>query len=218
MTAAIIFDMDGLLIDSEPVWDEARKRMAREYNVEWNSDDHKAVMGVSTAQWVSYMQQRLGLQMEAAEVEQRIVETMAAIYLQKIPFHPGAKEAVALAASRYPTGLASGSPQLLIDTVTGSSELAGKFRTILSGDQFPEGKPNPAIYIAAARALNVAPERCVCLEDSGNGILAGKRAGMKVIAVPDSRFMPAPEILEQADIVLPSLFELTPAVFDQLAR
>jgi len=209
MIEAIIFDMDGLLIDSEPVWDEARRIMADGVGVKWNQDDHKAVMGVSTHEWVSYMIERLSLDMPAKEVEETIISTMRKLYSQRIPFLPGAVEAVTLANSNWPTGLASGSPQSLLDTVTSDSSLLGKFEVILSGDQFSEGKPSPMIYLAAAEGLGIDPAKCVCLEDSGNGILAGRNAGMKVIAVPDPRFMPSEEKLREADVVLASLTDFS---------
>ncbi len=209
MIEAIIFDMDGLLIDSEPRWDEARHIMAAEVGVEWNKNDHKAVMGVSTDKWVSYMIERLSLDMPAKEVEETIISTMRDLYSQRIPFLDGAEQAVELSSRYFPTGLASGSPQSLIDTVTSAPSLQGKFGVILSGDQFSQGKPSPEIYLAAANALGIEPERCVCLEDSGNGILAGKNAGMKVIAVPDPRFLPSEEKLEKADVILTSLTDFS---------
>lgn len=209
MIEAIIFDMDGLLIDSEPVWDEARRLMAAEVGVKWDKDDHKAVMGVSTHEWVSYMIKRLSLDMEEGEVEESIVKTMRKLYAKAIPFLPGAEALVAEAADRYPIGLASGSPQSLIDTITNAQTLRDKFKVILSGDQFDKGKPSPDIYLAAAKALGIAPESCVCFEDSGNGILAGRNAGMKVIGVPDQRFLPSKEKLQQADIILESLTEFS---------
>lgn len=209
MIKAIIFDMDGLLIDSEPCWDEARRIMADEVGVAWNKDDHKAVMGVSTHEWVSYMKKRLSLEMDDKELEDRIITNMRQIYRERIPFLPGALETVKLASANYPTGLASGSPQGLIETVTADPRLQGKFQVILSGDNFEKGKPAPDIYLAAAEQLQVTPENCVCLEDSGNGILAGKNAGMKVIAVPDPRFMPSQDKLGQADLILSSLTEFS---------
>lgn len=164
MIEAIIFDMDGLLIDSEPCWDEARRIMAAKVRVDWNKDDHKAVMGVSTHEWVSYMIDRLSLDMPPGEVEETIIANMRELYNQRIPFLPGAKQAVNLSNNNYPTGLASGSPQSLIDVVTNASALRGKFEVILSGDQFSQGKPSPEIYLAAAKALAVQPENCACLE------------------------------------------------------
>jgi len=154
--------------------------------------------------------------MSPAAVEQRFVDNMATIYAEAIPFHRGAREAVAFAAASYPTALASGSPRRLIDILIKDPALHGKFQATLTGDQFPEGKPHPAIYLAAAAELGFAPENCVCLEDSGNGILAGKQAGMKVIAVPDDRFKPAADILDRADVVLNSLEELQSDIFRQL--
>jgi len=216
MIEAIIFDMDGLLIDSEPCWDEARRIMAAGAGVDWNKSDHKAVMGVSTNEWVEYMIKRLSLNIPAAEVEETIIATMRDLYNQRIPFLPGAEQAVNLAASSYPIGLASGSPQSLIDTILDAPSLRGKFRVVLSGDQFSHGKPAPDIYLAAAKALGVEPENCVCLEDSGNGILSGANAGMKVIAVPDQRFMPSEEKLSKADVVLGSLREFSEEIVASL--
>ena len=216
MIEAVIFDMDGLLIDSEPVWDKARFLMAKEAGVDWNKDDHKAVMGVSTHEWVSYMIDRLSLSMPPKAVEQEIISKMSDIYAQKIPFFPGAIESVAMSSVHFPTGLASGSPRQLIDTVISDPALSGKFKVALSGDEFEKGKPSPDIYLAAAKGLGINPEKCVCLEDSGNGIMAGKNAGMKVIAVPDYRFSPDQEKLVQADIILDSLDQLTLETFSKL--
>ncbi len=205
MIEAIIFDMDGLLIDSEPYWDKARSIMAAEAGIDWNTDDHRAVMGVSTRVWVEYMINRLNLTMSQEDVELHIIDQMVQLYRRQIPYLPGSIETVALAAEHYPVGLASGSPRSLIDTVTGDKPLDGKFLIILSGDQVERGKPSPDIYFETARKMAVDPKACVCLEDSGNGILAGKNAGMKVIGVPDSRFPPEPEKLKMADLVLDSL-------------
>lgn len=216
MIEAIIFDMDGLLIDSEPVWDKARGIMAAEAGIDWNTDDHKAVMGVSTHEWVSYMTARLKLDMSPESLEKHIVDQMVSLYEQQIPYFPGAVEAVALSADHYITGLASGSPRGLIDTVTGDKALKGKFNAIISGDQVENGKPSPDIYLAVTEMLGVAPSKCVCLEDSGNGILAGKNAGLKVIAVPDSRFSPSMEKLNQADVILASLSEFSLRTLEQL--
>ncbi len=217
MIEAVIFDMDGLLIDSEPVWDKARSLMAAEAGKTWNKDDHKAVMGVSTNEWVAYMIERLELEMAPEAVEQHIVAQMVALYKEQIPYLPGAVAAVRLSATHHVTGLASGSPRGLIDTVTGDEALDGKFRVIVSGDQVAHGKPEPDIYLATAGQMGVKPENCVCVEDSGNGILAGKNAGMKVIAVPDPRYAPPAEKLNLADVTIASLADFDLPLLQRLA-
>ncbi len=206
---AVIFDMDGLLVDSEPVWDKARAAMAAEASKAWTEDDHKAVMGVSTQEWVDYMIERLDLTLPPAQVQQHIIDRMVEMYQQGVPYRPGAVAAVDLAHTHYPTGVASGSPQVLIDAVTGDAAVAGKFQVVLSADNVARGKPNPDVYLAVAERLGVDPAACVCLEDSGNGILSGSRAGMKVIAVPDHRFPPSTAKLAHAHVVLDSLEAFT---------
>ncbi|HSR31026.1 MAG TPA: HAD family phosphatase [Anaerolineae bacterium] len=213
---AVIFDMDGLLVDSEPVWDKARSSMAAEAGKEWNKEDHKAVMGVSTDEWVTYMIQRLELTISPQEVQDEIVQRMLAMYRERVPYLPGAIQAVTLAAEHYPTALASGSHRSLIDAVTNDPQMQGKFRVILSSDEVGVGKPAPDVYLQTARRLGFSPESCLCLEDSGNGILAGVRAGMKVVAVPDPRFSPKQEILDQAHLVLNSLTAFSLETIKQL--
>jgi HAD superfamily hydrolase (TIGR01509 family) len=217
MIKALIFDMDGLLVDSEPYWDEARKMLAIDVGVnwDWNADDQKAVMGSSTREWVDYLIKRFNLKLSPMSVQEKIIANMVNLYQQQIPFLPGARETVDLAAKNFITGLASGSPSSLIKSVTADPALRGKFQVALSGEQFERGKPAPDIYLATAAELEVQPGECVCFEDSGNGILAGKRAGMKVIAVPDNRFSPAAEIVAQADVVSESLHDFS---LDTIAR
>jgi beta-phosphoglucomutase-like phosphatase (HAD superfamily) len=206
---AVIFDMDGLLVDSEPVWDAARRWMAREAGKTWTTEDHQAVMGVSTHEWVAYMTDRLALTLPPEEVEERIIERMVEMYRSGIPWFPGAVEAVDLVGGRYRTALASGSHRRLIEAVTADAAMQGRFQVIVASDEVGRGKPAPDVYLAAAERLGVGADDCVCLEDSGNGILAGVRAGMTVIAVPDPRFPPDAEVLGRAHLVLGSLAELS---------
>ena len=215
MIEAIIFDMDGLLVDSEPVWNQARVDLAASVGKDWNKTDHKAVMGVSTQEWIDYMRQRLELDMSPEQVQHEVISRMAAMYEGGIPFLPGAIEAVALAAQHYPVALASGSHRSLIDIVIEHPAMKDKFQVVLAADEVGAGKPDPAVYLEAARRLGIDPTHCVCLEDSGNGILAGVRAEMFVIAVPDARFSPAADILNQADVVLNSLTDFSLSLFEQ---
>ncbi len=216
MIDAVIFDMDGLLVDSEPVWDRARLDMAARLGKTWNKEDHHAIMGTNTQAWVDYMIKRWDLDLPPGEVEDEIAARMVTMYEREIPFLPGAVEAVTLASANFPTGLASGSIRKLIDLVTAAPEVADKFGVILSADEVAHGKPQPDVYLEAARRLGVDPTRCVCLEDSSNGILAGKNAGMKVIAVPDPRFPTRAEVVAQADVVLESLEEVSLELFRSL--
>ena len=217
MIEAIVWDMDGLLIDSEPVWDLARKQMAAAHGVhDWNQQDHFNVMGVSTDEWVDYMIKRIGLTMSPVEVETAIIDHMAAIYNEEIPFCEGAVEKIAWAASLYPSCIASGSPRRLIDLVSADPRVAPYMQFTLAADEVGIGKPDPAVYIEAAKRLGIAPERCLCLEDSPNGVLAGQRAGMKVINIPDPEMPLTAEQAAYADVVLDSLTGFTAALIDQL--
>ena len=215
MIQAVIFDMDGLLVDSEPVWDRARRSMAERAGKSWTKQDHEAVMGVSTREWADYMIDRLELALAPQAVVDEVIERMVEMYRGGIPWFPGALEAVDLAARHFRTALASGSHPTLVEAVTSDAAVEGKFEVIVSADEVSAGKPAPDVYLAAAERLGVEPASCVCLEDSANGILAGVRAGMRVIAVPDPRFPPAPEALGQAHLVLPTLSALS---VEQLTR
>ena len=216
MIQAVIFDMDGLLVDSEPVWDSARKWMADGAGKPWDALDHDAVMGVSTQEWADYMIEHLELRMSAQEVIDAVIGRMVAMYEAGVPYFPGAVELVDLAAASYRTALASGSHPTLIDTVTADPPMQGKFEIIVAADEVGAGKPAPDVYLAAAQRLGVDPQDSVCLEDSGNGILSGVAAGMKVIAVPDPRFPPSQEKLDRADVVVTSLSEVTPELIARL--
>jgi HAD superfamily hydrolase (TIGR01509 family) len=213
---AIIFDIDGLLVDSEPTWDQARVRLAEKVGKTWNQQDHLKVMGVSSFEWSQYMIERLGLSMTNQEVQTEIIQQMVAIYKKEIPFRPFAVKAVRWAAQKYAVALASGSPSQLIEIVTQSPGLEGYLNIVVSADEVGAGKPDPAVYLETARRLNIAPEKCVCVEDSAFGVLAGHRANMHVINIPDAKFPLSPEQSEYADLVLGSLRELNDEAISKL--
>ena len=216
MIKAIIFDMDGLLIDSEPKWDRARADMAERLGKEWGRKDHEAVMGVSTEEWATYMRDTWAIDMSLEDIVEEIVSRMRDYYREQIPFRKNAVEAVTLAAEHYRTALASGSERSLIDIVTTSDELGGKFEVVLSADQVERGKPHPDVYLETARHLGVAPQHCLCLEDSKNGMLAGLNAGFKVIGIPDKDFPVDKNVLDRVDVVLDSLDGFTVELIESL--
>jgi len=219
MIEAIIFDLDGLLVDSERYWNEARRAMAAERGIAWNADDHRACMGVSTRTWANYMIRRLNLDLAPEQVEQHIIGVMVELYTRQIPYLPGAIDAVNFSVQNFRTGLASGSPRVLIDAVTNDAAMRGKFKAIVCSDELPRGKPAPDVYLKAAELLGVEPTHCACLEDSANGILSGKNAGMFVIAIPDARYAPpSQEILQQANCVLTSLADFNLQVIRDLEK
>lgn len=213
---AIIFDMDGLLVDSEPTWDKARAAIAARVGKPWNQQDHFNVMGVSTDEWTQYMIERLDMTSTPEEVQKEVIDQMIAMYTQEIPFRPFAVEAVQRATAKYPTALASGSPRQLIDIVVQSPELQGCFQVVLSADEIGVGKPDPAIYLETAKRLGVAPEKCLCLEDSPFGVLSGRRANMIVINIPDPDLSLSSEQAKHADLVLESLGELSDQIIEDL--
>jgi HAD superfamily hydrolase (TIGR01509 family) len=207
---AVVFDLDGVLIDSEHVWDEARRELAAERGGQWHDQASRDMMGMSSHEWSRYMHDVIGLEDPPEEISTEVVRRLDDIYRRELPLIEGAVEAVRRLAGRWPLGLASSSNRELIDLVLELSGLAPSFRATVSSEEVPRGKPAPDVYLEAARRLEVAPERCAAIEDSENGIKSAKAAGMRVLALPNPRYPPAEDALTLADDVLGSLGELTP--------
>jgi HAD superfamily hydrolase (TIGR01509 family) len=207
---AVVFDLDGVLIDSEHVWDEARRALAAERGGRWNDRASRDMMGMSSLEWSRYMHDVIGLQESPEEISAEVVRRLQAIYREQLPLLPGAVEAVDRLAARWPLAVASSSNRELIDLVLELSALDRRFRVTVSSEEVARGKPAPDVYLEAARRLGVEPSRCAAIEDSENGIRSAKAAGMCVLAIPNPQFPPADEALSQADDVLESLDELTP--------
>jgi mannitol-1-/sugar-/sorbitol-6-/2-deoxyglucose-6-phosphatase len=202
---AVIFDMDGVLVDSEPCWDEARVELAAAYGKRWTEELQRQSMGRSTVEWARVMRERIPLPMSEEEVIEEMRRRMVAYYDRHLPLLPGALEAVRLAASAYPVALASGSMTALIEYVLGATGLDKVMTTVVFGDTIPQGKPAPDIYLEAARRLGIAPAECVGVEDSGNGIRALRAAGMRAVAVPSPRYPLGEDVLALADRRLTTL-------------
>ena len=214
MIDAVVFDLDGLLLDSEQVWDEVREQLTRERGGRWHEGATRDMMGMSSVEWSRYMHERLGLPEPAAEINAEVVRRMLERYGERLPLLPGAVEAVRRLAARWPLGLASSSNRELIELALEAAGIAELFRETVSSEEVERGKPAPDVYVEAAKRLGIAPERGVAVEDSHNGILSARAAGMRVIAVPNPHFPPRPEALAEADVVLGSLAELTPDVVE----
>jgi HAD superfamily hydrolase (TIGR01509 family) len=209
--SAIIFDLDGVLLDSEQVWDEVREQLVRERGGRWHEQAQREMMGMSSTEWARYMHDQLGVPDPPEEISAEVVRRLEDRYRERLPLIEGALEAVERLAANWPLGLASSSNRELIDLVLDLGGLARFFRVTVSSEEVARGKPAPDVYLEAARRLGAPPERSVAIEDSENGIRAGKAAGMRVVAIPNPHFPPAEEALALADVTLGSLAELRPS-------
>jgi HAD superfamily hydrolase (TIGR01509 family) len=210
MIEAVVFDMDGVLVDSEPVWEKVRRRVVATYGGHWDPGTQDRLMGMSTGEWSRYLSEDLDVNLTPDEVAQTVIAAMAEEYQRHLPLLPGAVEAVNRMAGRWPLGLASSSPRSLIDTVLTAAGLDGRFAATLSTEEVERGKPAPDAYLAVAGRLGVDPAKCAAVEDSSNGLRSASAAGYAaVIAVPHEKYPPAPDALAKARLVLGGLEELT---------
>jgi HAD superfamily hydrolase (TIGR01509 family) len=207
---AIVFDLDGVMVDSESAWDEARRQLVEESGGRWHPDATREMMGMSSIEWSRHMHERLEVPMSPEEISDAVVERIMALYRERLPLLPGAIEAVRSLAERWPLAVASSSNRPVLDLVLELAGIAEAFAVTVSSEEVGRGKPAPDVYLEAARRLGVAPDHCAAIEDSANGIRAADAAGMIVIAVPNRDFPPDPDSLRLAAKVLPSLEELTP--------
>ena len=210
MIDAVVFDLDGLLIETEEVWDEVREELARERGGRWHEGAQRDMMGMSSTEWSRYMHETIGLAQTPEEINDLVMERMAERYRSQLPLLAGAVEAVERIAARWPLGVASSSNRVLIDLVLELSGLAPSFRATVSSEEVARGKPAPDVYLEAAGRLGVEPTHAAAVEDSSAGIRSASAAGLRVVAIPNRSFPPGDEPLALADVVLESLAELTP--------
>ena len=215
MIEAVVFDLDGVLVDSEPVWEQVRRQFVAEHGGHWAPDAQQRLMGMSTGEWARYLGGELGVGLPPGTIAAQVTGQMQARYRDRVPLMPGAAEAVRRLAARWPLGLASSSPPVLIGAVLDGAGLRDCFAVTMSTEQVAHGKPAPDIYLAVTRELGLRPYRCAAVEDSANGLRAAAAAGLRVIAVPHPRYPPGAEALGLAGLVLTGLDELTP---DAVAR
>jgi HAD superfamily hydrolase (TIGR01509 family) len=215
VTAAVIFDLDGVLLDSEHVWDATREELARERGGRWHPRAQREMMGMSSLEWSRYMHDVIGLAEPPEWISAEVVRRLEKVYRERLPLIDGATEGVRRLAERFPLALASSSNRPIIDLFVEMSGLRDCFRATVSSEEVARGKPSPDVYVEAARRLGVAADASAAVEDSHNGILAAKAAGMWVVAVPNPGYPPEADALAAADVVLRSLRELTPEAVER---
>jgi HAD superfamily hydrolase (TIGR01509 family) len=206
----VVFDLDGLLLDSEQVWDAAREELAEERGGRWHPGAQRDMMGMSSPEWSHYMHDVIGVPVPPDEINAEVVRRVEEHYRKHLPVIPGAQAAVERLAERWPLALASSSNRELIDLALELMGIADRFQATISSEEVGRGKPAPDVYVEAARRLGVGPTHAAAIEDSHNGIRAAKAAGMRVVAIPNRHFPPDDAALAVADVVLNELAELTP--------
>ena len=203
---AVVFDMDGVLVDTEHLWDEVREELTGEWGGRYTPEAQEAMMGMSSHEWSRYLHETVGLRESPETINAEVVRRMLARYEIELPVVPGAGEAVRrLADDGYRIAVASSSNRELIDAVLRRLELAALFEATVSSEEVGRGKPAPDVYLEAARRLDVPASRCAAVEDSASGIRAAREAGMRVIAYPNRHYPPAADVLASADVVIDSL-------------
>ena len=207
---AVVFDMDGVLVDSEEIWDEARRKLALERGLAWPASAQRDMMGMSSLEWSRYMHERVGLTEAPEEISAEVVSRLEDLYWQHLPLMEGAVQAVERMAKRFRLGLASSSNRPIIELVLGLAAVADYFEVSVSSEEVEHGKPAPDVYLEALKRMNVAPSRAAAVEDSTNGLLSASAAGMLVVAVPNPVFPPRADALAAAAVVIDSLTDLTP--------
>ena len=209
---AVVFDLDGVLVQSEELWDAARRELAEEHDIAWPDDATDAMMGMSSKEWSRYVHEEVGVPEPPDEINRRVLEWVEKRYRDDLPWIPGAREAVRRIGAEFPLGLATSSNREIIDIVVEVGGFEDLLKVTVSSEEVDKGKPAPDVYLEATKRMGVDPGATAAVEDSTNGLLAARAAGMRVIAIPNDAHPPAQEGLDAADMVLDSIDELTPEV------
>lgn len=205
---AVVFDMDGVLVDTEHLWDEVREALTEEWGGRYTPEAQEAMMGMSSLEWSRYLHETVGLRETPDVINEEVVRRLLARYETELPVVAGAVEAVrSLDDAGLALGVASSSNRELIDAVLRRLGLDGVFTVTVSSEEVARGKPAPDVYLEAARRLGVEPQRCLAVEDSTNGIRSARAAGMRVVAFPNRHFPPAADALALVHAVVGSLGE-----------
>ncbi len=205
----MVFDLDGVLIDSEQLWDAARRSVAADHGGKWHDGATEAMQGMSSPEWSRYMREQLQVTLTERQIVDLVVASLLARYEVGLPLLPGAVAAVHRLAAQWPLGLASSSNRVVIERVLDLSHLRSSFEVTVSSEEVARGKPFPDVYLAAARMLGVPAEDCAAVEDSASGLRAAVAARMRVVVVPNPHFPPPEVELRQVDLVITTLDALT---------
>jgi HAD superfamily hydrolase (TIGR01509 family) len=214
---AVVFDLDGVLLDSEERWDAVRRGLAADAGLSWPAGATHAMLGMNTAEWSAYLAETVGIPAAPEDIATTVIDRMAAGYAEHLPLLPGAVDAVQRMAGEWPLGLASSSPRRLIDAALAAADITEVFRATVATDEVGAGKPSPAVYLRTAELLGTDPERTAAVEDSSNGLRSAARAGLLVVAVPNPAFPPDPDALALATGRISGLAELVPGLLEGLA-
>ena len=199
MAEAVVFDMDGVLVESEHLWEELWTGFAAERGARWGAEQTKSCQGMSAPEWAAFLAEFAGAGDSPEETERSVVDGMIrALEEGRIELLPGAREMVAEAAALGPIALASSAPRRVIDAVLVQHGIDHYFKATVSSAEVPRGKPSPDVYLAAAGKLGVPPAKCLAVEDSSNGLRAAAAAGMTVVAIPNPQYAPAEDALAKA--------------------
>jgi HAD superfamily hydrolase (TIGR01509 family) len=214
--SGVVFDLDGVLLDSEPVWEEVRRGVVAEAGGTWTPDAQRRLLGMNTREWAEFLSRELGTGLDPDATARVVIDRMRGKYREQLPLLSHARETVQHIGARWPLALASSSPRELIDAVLDASGLARYFPAVVSADEVERGKPEPDVYLQACDGLGMDPHRCVAIEDSTNGLRAAAAAGLRVIAIPQPSNPPDDAVLAHVDRVLEDLTELTAALLDEM--
>jgi len=212
----VVFDLDGVLLDSERRWDQARREVAIGHGGHWRADATAAMLGMSSVEWSEYMRGVLGVDLAPDQIVDLVVAGLLEQYRRRLPLIPGAVAAVQRIGRRWPLALASSAGRPVIDSVLATAGLQHDFQVTVSAEEVPRGKPAPDVYLEAAFRLGQPPRACAAVEDSANGIRSAVAAGLRVVAVPNQDYPPPASVLAEAQVVIRSLAELTGELVEQL--
>ncbi len=214
--SAVIFDLDGVLADSEPWWNQIDAKLLAESGVTYSGEYHEKVIGVSYRIALEFYKNAFNLSMPVAEMMERRGEIAAEFFADRVGLFPHTKEVLQeLRQQKLRLAVGTSSVSTSVRPFLDRHQLTKFFEVIVTGDEVDRGKPAPDIYLRAVQKLNVSADDCLVVEDALSGIAAAKAAKLRVAAIPDSRFVDPSKYEKQADYVLGSLKEL-PALIQSL--